>query len=104
MILKSRVQASLALTEQQRAYLAQLRGVCLTALAGIIDERNAIHASLTVRAPCARFPPLPTLAPARHLAQQSASAHVLIALGKRKAVRGPPANIYTTASHLLQGF
>ena len=45
-----RVQASLALTEQQRAYLAQLRGVCLTALAGIIDERNAIHASLTVRA------------------------------------------------------
>lgn len=45
-----RLQASLALTEQQRAYLAQLRSVCLTALAGIIDERNAIHANLTVRA------------------------------------------------------
>ena len=43
------LQASLALTEQQRAYLAQLRSVCLTALAGIIDERNAIHANLTVR-------------------------------------------------------
>ncbi len=43
------VQKLLSLTWEQRRSLVQLRGVCLTALGTIIEERNRIHALLTVR-------------------------------------------------------
>ena len=42
-------QKLLSLTWEQRRSLVQLRGVCLTALGTIIEERNRIHALLTVR-------------------------------------------------------
>ena len=44
-------QKLLSLTWEQRRSLVQLRGVCLTALGTIIEERNRIHALLTVRPP-----------------------------------------------------
>ncbi len=43
-----RVQRLLALTPEQRQSLVQLRAVCLSTLGTIMDERNRIHAFLTV--------------------------------------------------------
>ena len=43
-----RVQRVLALTPEQRQSLVQLRAVCLSTLGTIMDERNRIHAFLTV--------------------------------------------------------
>ncbi len=42
-------QRLLALTAEQRASLVQLRSICLKTLGTIIEERNCIHAFLTVR-------------------------------------------------------
>jgi hypothetical protein len=46
-------QGFLQLTPTQRADLVQLRGVCLAKLSTIIEQRNNIHAFLTVPL-CAR--------------------------------------------------
>ena len=43
------MQRLLALTPEQRASLVQLRSICLSTLGTIIEERNGIHAFLTVR-------------------------------------------------------
>ena len=53
------LQRLLGLTTEQRQSLVQLRAVCLGTLGTIMDERNRIHAFLTVgppSAPC-RAPP-----------------------------------------------
>ncbi|CAK0783103.1 hypothetical protein CVIRNUC_006298 [Coccomyxa viridis] len=57
----------LSLTWEQRRSLVQLRGVCLTALGTIIEERNRIHALLTAAMPAA--------VGARHAAAQYLKAH-----------------------------
>ena len=44
------MQEALGLSMGQRGDLVRLRGVCLAALASIIEQRNTIHAQLTVRA------------------------------------------------------
>ncbi len=41
-------QGFLQLSSPQRAELVRLRGVCLGTLATVIEERNSIHAFLTV--------------------------------------------------------
>ena len=46
-----RLQDALCLSEAQRAQLTRRRVECLAQLAAIIEERNAIHAQLTVRQP-----------------------------------------------------
>ena len=43
------MQRLLALTREQRASLVRLRSICLSTLGAIIEERNCIHAFLTVR-------------------------------------------------------
>ena len=44
------VQGYLQLTSKQREELMQMRLVCLASLSNIIDERNSIHAFITVSA------------------------------------------------------